>query len=58
MQDRSNMLYEDIYSPTACLSHLFIVACIAAREGRHVRTIRHHGGVSQRRHEAGHLYAP
>jgi hypothetical protein len=26
MQDKSALLYENIYSPTACLSHLFIVA--------------------------------
>jgi hypothetical protein len=39
MQDRSDLLYEDIYSPTATLSHLFIIACIAAREGRIIRTI-------------------
>jgi hypothetical protein len=39
MQDKSELLYEDIYSPTASLSHLFIVACLAAREGRLIRTI-------------------
>jgi hypothetical protein len=39
MQDKSDMLYEEIYSPTACLSHLFIIVYIAARKGRHVRTI-------------------
>jgi hypothetical protein len=38
-QDRSEMLYEDIYSPTASLSHIFIIACLAAREGRYVRTV-------------------
>lgn len=39
MQDRSEVLYEDIASPTANLSHLMIVAAIAAKEGRKVKTV-------------------
>lgn len=39
MQDRSEMLYEDISSPTAHLSHLFIIAVIAARDNRYVKTL-------------------
>lgn len=39
MQDRSEMMYEDISSPTASLSHLMTIASIAARDGRHVKTV-------------------
>jgi len=39
MQDRSELLYEDICAPTVALSHLFIIAAIAAREKRCVSTI-------------------
>jgi hypothetical protein len=39
MQDRSDILYEDINSPTAALSHLMIVAAIAARDHRKVKSV-------------------
>jgi hypothetical protein len=39
MQDKSELMYEDIYSPTVNLSHLFILACLAARDGRYIKTI-------------------
>jgi hypothetical protein len=39
MQDRSDILYEDINSPTAALSHLMIIAAIAARDKRKIKSI-------------------
>jgi hypothetical protein len=39
MQDRSDILYEDITLPTANQSHLMVVAAIAAKEGRKVKTV-------------------
>ena len=39
MQDRSEILYEDTNAPTAALSHLMIIATIAARERRQVKTL-------------------
>ena len=38
MQDRDSVDFEDTSSPTASLPFLFMIASIAAREGRHVRT--------------------
>jgi len=38
MQDRDDMLYEDITSPTAPTPFIFAVAAIAAAEKRHVYT--------------------
>ena len=38
MQDRSNILYEDITSPTANLSNLMVIATVAAKESRKIRT--------------------
>jgi hypothetical protein len=38
MQDRDSLASEDTSSPTATLSFLFMIASIAARDGRHVRT--------------------
>jgi hypothetical protein len=37
-QDRTDLIYEDINSPTAALINVLIVAAIAAREGRKVKT--------------------
>ena len=39
MQVTSELLYEQIHSPTASLPHLFIVACLAARDKAHIKTI-------------------
>ena len=39
MQERSEILYEDTNAPTAALSHLMIIATIAARERRRVKTL-------------------
>jgi histone deacetylase 1/2 len=39
MQDRDSILYEDISSPTASIPFLFIIACIAAKQHRKVKTI-------------------
>jgi hypothetical protein len=39
MQDRSDILCEDITSPTANQSHLMVVAAIAVKEGRKVKTV-------------------
>jgi hypothetical protein len=39
MQDRDFILYEDTNSPTAAIPFIMIIACIAAKEQRHVKTI-------------------
>ena len=39
MQDRSEVLFEDVSSPTSALQHLLLVATIAAKEGRVVKTV-------------------
>jgi hypothetical protein len=39
MQDKEAALFEDISSPTASLPFIFMVGCIAARDGRHVKTV-------------------
>ena len=39
MQDRDSILYEDSSSPTAIIPFLMMVAAIAAKEKRHVKTV-------------------
>jgi hypothetical protein len=39
LQDTSDLLYEDVHSPTAYLPHVMMVAALAARDNRHVKTI-------------------
>jgi hypothetical protein len=39
MEDRLSVLFEDISSPTASLPFIFLIACIAARDRRFVKTI-------------------
>jgi hypothetical protein len=43
MQDRSIYTMEDTSSPTASVTSIFLVAAIAAKEGRHVATIDYSG---------------
>ena len=38
MQDTSELLYEQVHSPTASLAHVFMIASLAARDHRHVKT--------------------